>query len=66
MVEGKSSNAKQGARQGQALSRMMVVDHSVRMRCPQALDGAGSDLDGAVLLTCSGGVATSEGTVHCG
>ena len=38
-VQGKSSNAKgpkQGARQGQALSRMMVVDHSVRLRRPQA------------------------------
>ena len=30
-------NEKQGARQGQAaLSRMMVVDHSVRLRRPQA------------------------------
>ena len=27
---------EQGARQGQALSRMMVVDHSVRLRRPQA------------------------------
>ena len=27
MVKEKSSNAKQGARWGQALSRMMVVDH---------------------------------------
>jgi hypothetical protein len=35
-VEGKSSNAKQGARQSQALSRMMVVDNSVRLRRPQA------------------------------
>ena len=35
-VEGKSSNAKQGARQGQALSRKMVVDHSVRLRRPHA------------------------------
>ena len=36
--EGKSSYAKQGARQGLALalSRMMVVDHSVRLRRPQA------------------------------
>jgi hypothetical protein len=35
--EGKSSNEKQGAQQGQALSRMMVVDHSVRLRRLQAL-----------------------------
>jgi hypothetical protein len=33
---GKSSNAKQDARQNQALSRMMVVDHSVRLLRPQA------------------------------
>jgi hypothetical protein len=32
----KSSNAKQGARQSKGLSRMMVVDHSVRLRRPQA------------------------------
>ena len=31
-MEGKSSNTKQGGRHGQALSRMMVVDHSVRLR----------------------------------
>ena len=35
-VKGKSLSAKQGARQGQALSRMMVVDHSVRLRRPHA------------------------------
>ena len=27
---------QQGARQGQTLPRMMVVDHSVRLRRPQA------------------------------
>ena len=39
-VKGKSLNAKQGGgwevrNGGQALSRMIVVDHSVRLRRPQ-------------------------------
>ena len=53
-VKGKSSNAKQGARQDQALSRMMVIDHSVRLRCPQDSMVLICS-DGGDLHTCSGG-----------
>ena len=38
--EEKSSNAKDGARQGQALSLMMVVDHSDVTATSTGLDGA--------------------------
>jgi hypothetical protein len=47
----------------QALSRMMVVDHSVRLRRQQA-SMVLIWSDSAELLTCSGGVATSEGTMQ--
>ena len=64
-VRGKSSNAKQGARQGQALSRMRGV-RGGRSSCAIATSAG---LDGADLirrwsvLTCSGGVADGEGTL---
>ena len=48
-MKGKSSNAKQGARQGQALSRMMVVD--ARSFCATATSAQDSMNDGADLIT---------------
>ena len=41
----------------QALSRVIVVNHSVRLRRPQD-----SMVPIDLIMTCSGGIATSEGT----